>query len=55
MAITTPTLIAYELSWQDSDAVVQAVKVLERWPGVGADCIGIIGFSAGDALAFLAL
>lgn len=54
MDITTPTLIAYDLSRQDSDAVVQAVKALERWPGVGADRIGIIGFSAGDALACFA-
>ncbi len=54
MEMTTPTLLAYDLSAQDSDAVVQAFKALARWPGVGANRIGIVGFSAGDALACFA-
>lgn len=54
MDITTPTLIQYALSPQDSDAVVQAFKTLARWPGVGANSTGIIGFSGGGALACLA-
>jgi dienelactone hydrolase len=54
MDMTTPTLLKWDLSAQDSDAVVQAYKALARWPGVGADRIGIVGFSAGDALACFA-
>ncbi len=54
MEMTTPTLLAYDLSAQDSDAVVQAFKALAKWPGVGANRIGIVGFSAGDALACFA-
>jgi predicted esterase len=51
MDMTTPTLLNWDLSAQDSDAVVQAFKALARWPGVGANRTGIVGFSAGDALA----
>ena len=51
MDMTTPTLIQYALSPQDSDAVVQAFDALARWPGITASHIGIIGFSGGGALA----
>jgi hypothetical protein len=54
MDMTTPTLLNYDLSYQDTDAVVQAFKTLARWPGVGAQRVGIVGFSAGDALAAFA-
>jgi dienelactone hydrolase len=54
MDMTTPTLLAYDLAPVDGDAVVQAFERLARWPGVGADRIGIIGFSAGGPLACLA-
>jgi dienelactone hydrolase len=54
MDITTPTLINYDLSSNDSDAVVQAFKALSHWPGVGANRVGIIGLSASDALACFA-
>lgn len=54
MDMTTPTLLNYDLSVQDTDAVVQAFKTLARWPGVGAQRVGIIGFSAGNALATFA-
>jgi len=54
MLMTTDTLINYALLPKDSDAVAQAVLTLERWPGVGADRVGIVGFSAGGALASLA-
>lgn len=54
MDMTTPTLLNYDLSYQDTDAVVQAFKTLASWPGVGARRVGIIGFSAGDALATFA-
>ncbi len=54
MDMTTPTLLKWDMSAQDSDAVVQAFKTLAYWSGVGANRIGIIGFSAGDALACFA-
>lgn len=54
MNMTTDTLLAYDLSAVDSDAVVQAYLALARWPGVSATRIGIVGFSAGGTLASLA-
>lgn len=54
MAMTTPTLIRYALTPDDGDAVVQAFQALARQPGVGRERIGILGFSAGGALACLA-
>jgi len=54
MDMTTPTLLKWDMSAKDSDAVVQAFKTLSHWPGVGANRIGIIGFSAGDVLACFA-
>lgn len=54
MDLTTPTLIAEQLTPDDGDAVVQAVLRLERWPGVSADRIGIFGISGGGALGCLA-
>lgn len=54
MDMTTPTLLKFDMSAQDNDAVVQAFKTLAHWPGVGANRIGIIGFSAGNALACFA-
>jgi acetyl esterase/lipase len=52
--ITTPTLINNDISAGDSDAVVQAFTFLSHWPGVGADRVGIAGFSGGGSLACLA-
>lgn len=54
MNMTTQTLIDYDLSTADSDAVVQAYMALTHWPGVSATRIGIVGFSAGGTLACLA-
>jgi acetyl esterase/lipase len=54
MNMTTPTLIAYDLSPVDGDAVVAAFEALAKWPGVGADRVGILGFSAGGSLAVIA-
>lgn len=54
MDMTTDALIAYELTPGDAGAVVSAVQALQRWPGVGANRVGILGFSAGGALACLA-
>jgi acetyl esterase/lipase len=53
MLMTTDILIRYELSPVDGDAVGQAVLRLQQWPGVGASRVGILGFSAGGALASL--
>jgi dienelactone hydrolase len=52
--MTTPTLLNNDISPVDSDGVVQAFKYLARWPGVGANRIGIAGFSGGGPLACLA-
>jgi dienelactone hydrolase len=52
--VTTDTLIANNIAASDSDAVVQAFNYLSRWPGVGANRIGIAGFSGGGTLACLA-
>jgi dienelactone hydrolase len=54
MTMTTPALLAADLSPTDSDAVVQAFLRLARWPGVGASRVGIIGISGGGPLACLA-
>lgn len=54
MDMTTDTLINYELSPDDADAVVSAVQAMQRWPGVGANRVGILAFSAGGALVCLA-
>jgi dienelactone hydrolase len=52
--MTTPTLINNAISAGDSDAVVRAFTFLSHWPGVGADRVGIAGFSGGGPLACLA-
>ncbi len=54
MDMTTQTLLNYDLSVKDSDAVVQAALALQRWPGVGPERVGILGFSAGGAPACFA-
>ncbi len=54
MNMTTPTLLAYDLSPVDSDAVVVAFDALAKWPDVGPDRVGILGFSAGGSLAAIA-
>jgi pimeloyl-ACP methyl ester carboxylesterase len=54
MTMTTQTLIKYDLSARDSDAVVQAFKTLAQVPGVGQQRIGIIAFSGGTPLACFA-
>ncbi len=54
MNFTTQTLLAYDLSPLDEDSVVLAVQALAKWPGVGAGRVGILGLSAGGALACLA-
>jgi acetyl esterase/lipase len=54
MQATTPALIDYTLTPDDTDAIVRATLQLQTWPGVGADRIGMLGISAGGALACLA-
>lgn len=52
--MTTPTLINFDLSPNDTDAVVQAYQLAARQPGVDPHRVGIIGFSGGTVLACLA-
>jgi len=52
--VGTPTLFQYKVSAQDGEAVVQAFKLLEHWPGVDSHHIGIIAFSVGGMLACVA-
>ncbi len=54
MIMTTPTLIKYDLSVQDSDAVFDAFNALASWPNVDPKRIGLISFSAGASLACFA-
>jgi acetyl esterase/lipase len=54
MDMTTPTLLAYDLAPVDGDAVAAAYLALARWPGVTPERVGILGFSAGGALAAIA-
>ncbi len=54
MDMTTDALMAFDLAPGDADAIVSAVQTLQHWPGVGARRVGILGFSAGGALACLA-
>ena len=52
--MTTPRLIALDLSPDDTDAVVQAYRLAQRLPGVDPHRVGFIGFSGGTVLACLA-
>lgn len=54
MNMTTPTLINYDLSPSDSDAVVRAFQRLAAWPSVDPRRVSIVGFSGGAPLACLA-
>ena len=53
VTVGTPTLFDYQVSARDGEAVVQAFELLEHWPGVDPQRIGIISFSVGDLLACL--
>src|SRR6266699_5613485 len=48
--VGTPTLFQYKVSAIDGEAVVRAFELLEHWPGVDPQRIGIISFSVGDLL-----
>jgi len=50
MVMTTPALIANRLDVNDENAVVQALHVLQRWPGVDPKRVGFFGVSGGGAL-----
>src|SRR5205807_4692442 len=52
--VGTPALFQYQVSARDGEAVVQAFKLMERWPGVDPRRIGLITFSAGITLASVA-
>jgi hypothetical protein len=49
--VATPTLLNYQISARDGEAVVQAFELLEHWPGVNPQHIGIFAFSVADVLA----
>jgi hypothetical protein len=49
--VGTPTLFRYSVSARDGEAVVQAFELLEHWPGVNPNHIGIFAYSVGDLLA----
>lgn len=51
--MTTPALLSYTLSQDDQDAVVMAFRTLAQRPGINPHAIGLIGFSAGGAVASL--
>jgi dienelactone hydrolase len=53
MDVTTPALLADRVDAGDRDAVVQAFRVLQHWPAVGATRVGMFGISAGGALICL--
>jgi dienelactone hydrolase len=54
MDLTTQTLIDNRLDAGDEDGIVQAFELLQGWPGVGANRVGLLGFSAGGPLMCLA-
>jgi dienelactone hydrolase len=54
MNVTTPALLADRVDAGDKDAVVQAFRLLQRWPGVGSTRVGMFGISAGGSLVCLA-
>lgn len=54
MALTTQTLMAYDLAPATADAIVESVLTLQHYPGINPRNVGILGFSAGGSLAALA-
>jgi dienelactone hydrolase len=54
MGVTTPALLDDRVDAGDREAVVEAFRVLQRWPSVGAARVGMFGISAGSALICLA-
>ncbi len=54
MDMTTPTLMNYDISAQDSAAAVQAFQTLAHLPEMQGNRIGIIAFSAGVPIACFA-
>ncbi len=49
--VGTPALFNYQVSASDGEAVVRSFELMEHWPGVSPNRIGIITFSVGDELA----
>jgi hypothetical protein len=49
--VETPALFNYQVSAPDGEAVVRAFELMEHWPGVNPNHIGIVTFSVGDELA----
>ncbi|HXX78679.1 MAG TPA: hypothetical protein VEI53_09320 [Ktedonobacteraceae bacterium] len=49
--VGTTALFNYQVSVPDGEAVVRAFELMEHWPGVNPNRIGILTFSVGDELA----
>jgi len=54
MDMLTPALLNFRLDPNDTEAVVQSFQKLQTWPGVGAQKVGLLGFSGGGPLMCLA-
>ena len=52
--VGTPALFDYRVAVQEGEAVVQAFELMEHWPGVNPQHIGIITFSVGALSAYAA-
>lgn len=52
--VGTPALFNYQVETQESEAVVQAFELMEHWPGVNPQHIGIITFSVGSLSVYVA-
>lgn len=52
--VGTPALFDYRVAAQEGEAVVQAFELMEHWPGVNPQHIGIITFSVGALSAYVA-
>jgi hypothetical protein len=51
MNVTAPSLMNYDLSTSDTEAVVQAVQTFEQLPGMTGKPVGILSFSGGAPIA----
>ncbi|HLI71489.1 MAG TPA: hypothetical protein VKV19_17170 [Ktedonobacteraceae bacterium] len=49
--VGTPAIFNYQLEARDGEAVVRAFQLMQHWPGVNPNHIGIIAFSVGGLLA----
>lgn len=50
--VGTPALFDYRVETQEGEAVIEAFELMEHWPGVNPQHIGIITFSVGSLSAY---